>query len=363
MRFKGLNGTLLLFSLAVTALLILAFMLFIKYLPAPQLSLPNYLASVNVEMFSSTLEQGQNVIPLQTVNGFISADQIEKIYLTAILQKLPYLLAFIVFFFAASAFALSKILQNQQEKQAQTLAKQLARIGDNGVFSGHPAVEKAYADIKTELLTNATDYMRLSSYVTHEQKNMLSLLRAKLQLSGRDDLLPDVDQVADSLDDILTLSASSKTLELEEIDAALICADVCDEYKKVCPGLEFDFDDTANTLIRSRELWISRALSNLIGNAVKYANAQGEIEVKIANQKGSVIITVSDEGGGIPEADLENLFDDRNRVGKLKKNGYGIGLSLVRHVCDLSSGLCWAQNGETGGTVFYMVFPEVLTTD
>ena len=181
-------------------------------------------------------------------------------------------------------------------------------------------------------------------------------MRAKLQLSGQTELIEDVDKVVDSLDDILTLSASNKGSDIEIVDAALICANVCDEYKKIYPDLSFDFDDTANTQIASRELWINRALSNLVDNAMKYSG--GKIDISVSNQNGSVIITVSDEGSGINEDELEKLFDYQYRVGKLKKDGYGIGLSLVRHVCDICGGLCHAENRQEKGTMFYMVFPE-----
>lgn len=283
-------------------------------------------------------------------------------YLSAMLKDLPYLLIAIIFIFVTSAIILSKILQRQQEKQALLLVRQLSRINDNSsILPGHPAIAKSYSEIKNRLAANALDYVRLSSYVTHEQKNILSLLRAKLQLSGNSELIDDVDKVVDSLDDIMTLSASANSSEMEVIDAALVCADVCDEYKKIYHEIFFDFDDSANYQIVARELWIDRAVSNLVNNAIKYG--KGRIEVFVSNQKGSIIISVSDEGNGLDDQELEKLFDFRYRVGQLKKDGYGIGLSLVRHVCDLCGGLCWAENDKTEGTVFYMVLPEALTID
>lgn len=361
-RLTGLSFTLFLFSFAVTAFLISAFMLYIKFLPVPQSGLPRYLASINNESLIMSINEGSEQIPLATINSFITKGQIENLYFRAMINNLPYLLIFIIVFFVISALILSKILKSQQEKQTLLLSKQLSKIDESGeaVF-GHPAIKKAYSEIKSRLDSNTLDFLRLSSYVTHEQKNILSLLRAKLQLLGNKELMDDVEKVVDSLDDILTLSASSKSAGLEIIDAALVCADVCDEYKKIYPDITFDFDDSSNNRIVSRELWLNRALSNLINNAIKYAG--GQICVSVSNQNKSVIITVSDEGEGINDEEIEKLFDYRYRVGQLKKDGYGIGLSLVRHVCDICDGLCWAENKESKGSVFYMVFPEALTLD
>ena len=357
-RLTELGGTLLVFSLIVTAFLIASFMLYIRFIPTPKLNLPNYLADINFDAYSFALAQGTDTIPIDSINGFIPRENIGNLYLTAIIADLPYLLVFILFFFTVSAIILSKILENQREKQAHIFAKQLSQINDSGeLFLAHPAVIRAYMEVKSRMETNAQDYIRLSSYVTHEQKNMLSLLRAKLQLSENTELMADVDKVVDNLDDILTLSASVKNTDLKIIDAALVCAEVCDEYKKVYSNIVFDFDDSANTQVASKDLWINRALSNLINNAIKYT--KGKIEVIVSNQNGSVIIKVSDKGNGINDDELDKLFDYQYRIGKLKKDGYGIGLSLVRHVCDICGGLCYAESKQEEGTIFYMVFPEV----
>lgn len=361
-RLTSLSGTLFLFSFTVTAFLIAAFILYIKLMPVPQSGLPLFLANINNESLIMSINEGAKQVPLEIINGFITKGQIENLYFSAMLNNLPYLLIFIIVFFAISALVLSTILKSQQEKQTLLLAKQLSRIDESDeIVSGHPAIKKAYSEIKARLDSSALDYIRLSSYVTHEQKNMLSLLRAKLQLLGNKELLDDVDKVVDSLDDILTLSASTKSSKLEIIDAALVCADVCDEYKKIYPNIAFDFDDSANNRIASRELWLNRALSNLINNAIKYAI--GQIRVSVSHQNKSIIITVSDEGEGINDAEIEKLFDYRYRVGQLKKDGYGIGLSLVRYVCDICGGLCWAESRKPKGSIFYMVFPEALTLD
>lgn len=356
-KMKGLSGTLFIYSLVITSLLILSFVLYIRLIPAPRLSLPGFLANLNDQSIVLSLEKGSSTIPLTTIDGIVAREQIENMYLSAMFRDLPYLFIAIILIFVTGAVVLSKILHSKQEKQAILLARQLARIDDHrDAVPRHPAIAKAYEEIRDKLAARALDDVRLTSYVTHEQKNMLSLLRAKLQLAGQSELVDDVDQVVDSLDDILTLSASVNSGEAELVDAALVCANVCDEYKKIYPEVYFEFDDCSNCFILARELWICRAVSNLVSNAIKYG--KGRIEVSVSNRKGSVIITVSDEGNGMNQDDLERLFDFRYRVGRLKKDGYGIGLSLVRHVCDLCSGICWVEKKETGGMVFYMVFPE-----
>jgi signal transduction histidine kinase len=205
-----------------------------------------------------------------------------------------------------------------------------------------------------------TDYLRLSLYIAHEQKNALSLLRARMQLAGNAELSAEIDRVANGIDDVLTLSASEGMKHDEIVDAALVCADVCDEYRKIYPRISFTFDELANSQIRGRELWIHRAVSNLVDNAIKYGNGS-EIKVEVKNKKGSVIITVADEGIGIDENKLEKIFENRYRINELKKDGYGIGLSLVHHVCELCGGAAHVESQKGKGSTFYMVFPQAFT--
>jgi len=285
-RMTGLNATLLIYSFVITLFLILAFILYIKLIPAPRLALPGYLADLNNSNILSSIERGAATIPLNTITGIVARDQIENMYFSAMLKDLPALLIAIIFIFVAGAVVLSHILQRQQEKQSLLLARQLYRIDDSGgAMPGHPDIAKAYSEIKNRLAANTIDYMRLSSYVTHEQKNILSLLRAKLQLSGNSELIADVDKAVNSLDDILTLSASVNDAGREIIDAAFVCADVCDEYRKVFPDIVFDFDESANYQVAARELWINRAVSNLLNNAIKHG--KGRINVAVSNKKGA----------------------------------------------------------------------------
>lgn len=361
-----IGRVLLYYSLAVTILLLLIFVLFISTISFPDWQMPKYFLVLADKEITFVVQNGEmRLPPLSRDNtAVVTNSSLEQYYVNALLKRMPLLAACLIGLLILGTFVLLRLLRRQNEKQAQLLAKQLRGMEDEGaILEQHPAIASAYQDIRGKLEAQALDYVRLSSYVTHEQKNILSLLRAKLQLSDNAELMQEVDKVTHSLDDILTLSSSRESAPTELVDAALVCAGVCDEFRKLYPNLLFDFEDDAVTIIRGRELWIRRAVSNLITNAVKYGS--GAVTVTVTNKKGSVMITVMDEGEGIDETEQEKLFDYQYRVGKLKRDGYGIGLSLVRHVCELCGGLCWVENGAKGGTSFSMILPEAeaLTID
>ena len=73
----------------------------------------------------------------------------------------------------------------------------------------------------------------------------------------------------------------------------------------------------------------------MIDNAVKYGSEK-PIAVFVQTRHGSVIITVQDHGIGIPLERQEQIFQNRYRVHQLKRDGYGIGLSLVAPAATLA---------------------------
>ena len=83
------------------------------------------------------------------------------------------------------------------------------------------------------------------------------------------------------------------------------------------------------------------AISNLVGNSVKYNIDGGKVEVKLSSKNGSVLIEVSDDGIGIPVKDLTKIFNDFYRASNAKKTsseGSGLGLSVVKKIIERHDG-------------------------
>jgi len=227
-------------------------------------------------------------------------------------------------------------LKKQNKKRLEELASELRAIK-----------EPFFDDLKS--------FKKLSSYLSHEQKNAISLLRAKLQYYGHEEYLKQLDGISTSIEDVLTLSDSENIEMFEETDCTLICAELCDAYKKLNNSINFTFNED-NCSILAKPRWIVRAVSNLLDNAVKYGKGL-PIDVSVSRQYDSVVITVTDYGCGISKNEQNRIFQNRYRVKDLNRDGYGIGLSLVSHVCDLCGGFVWVDSEQDKGSVFYLSFP------
>jgi two-component system phosphate regulon sensor histidine kinase PhoR len=116
----------------------------------------------------------------------------------------------------------------------------------------------------------------------------------------------------------------------------------------------------AEAIVRTDAGKLRAALRNLVENAVNYSPEGRLIEVDASLADGRMVLRVIDEGPGIPEADLERVFERFYRVDKARSResgGTGLGLSIVKHLIELLGGRVWAANRPEGGAVFTIVLP------
>lgn len=288
--------------------------------------------------------------------NLISVEKIGKIYLKSGFQDILWLLIIFFIIFIIASFLLWVILNRIHNREIENIVKNLNMLDEDfNPYSISKSFGIAYENIKEKFKQNLEDYKKLNSYLSHEQKNEIAILRTNLEIDGKNEYLKLLDNITDSMDDILTLSDLEADKNMIVVDVSLICAEVCDRYNKIYRKIEFDFED--NTLILGKERWIYRAISNLIDNAIKYGNGKS-IEVKVRNRFNSVIVEVKDYGIGMDKDFIEKIFNNKYRIHDLKKDGYGIGLSLVSHVCDLCNGMILVDSEKDKGSCFYMSFKE-----
>jgi signal transduction histidine kinase len=106
---------------------------------------------------------------------------------------------------------------------------------------------------------------------------------------------------------------------------------------------------------------IEKVVVNLVGNALKFTDEGGRIEASIERKDMGVELVVSDTGIGLPEDQLERVFDRFAQVdgsSTRKHEGTGIGLSLVKELVELHGGRVWAESDGPGqGTRMCVVLP------
>jgi two-component system phosphate regulon sensor histidine kinase PhoR len=159
------------------------------------------------------------------------------------------------------------------------------------------------------------------------------------------------------------LDAGQETLDLAACDtrglAQGVAADLAPAAEArdqkiavaVMPGVE---------TIRADPAKLHDALRNLVANAITYSPEGTTIRIEAAFDGTRKALIVSDEGPGIPDEDLDRVFERFYRVDKSRARdpgGTGLGLAIVKHLVGLHGGEVHAENRADGGARFTIVLP------
>jgi two-component system phosphate regulon sensor histidine kinase PhoR len=112
--------------------------------------------------------------------------------------------------------------------------------------------------------------------------------------------------------------------------------------------------------VRGDGVQLGEVLQNLLDNAVQYTPSGGRIEVISCANGRDVVFTVADTGIGIPEADLERIFERFYRVDAARSReagGTGLGLSIARHIVEAHAGRIWVESAVGLGSRFHFSVP------
>ena len=126
-------------------------------------------------------------------------------------------------------------------------------------------------------------------------------------------------------------------------------------------------NEAGDIVVPMDEFKISQVLQNLIDNSIRYADEDSHIELHVftrSEPQPRLICQVIDDGKGIPEADLPNIFRRFYRVDKARsrlRGGTGLGLSIARGIVQLHNGDISAHNRKSGGLCveFHLPLNEV----
>jgi two-component system, OmpR family, sensor histidine kinase CpxA len=124
------------------------------------------------------------------------------------------------------------------------------------------------------------------------------------------------------------------------------------EREKAADKAKIKIEIADETEVLAHPELISRAIANVVRNAVRYAGDAGEIVISAAIEGNQVKIEIADKGAGVPEAELEKLFDPFYRLQSHRSResgGSGLGLAIVKTCVEACQGKVSARNRNSGG--------------
>jgi PAS domain S-box-containing protein len=166
-------------------------------------------------------------------------------------------------------------------------------------------------------------------------------------------------RLVDDLLDVARLERGRVELRLERVDVVASVRAAADAMR---PEIE-RHGHRLTLALPPEPLWVDadpvrleQVLANLLGNAVKYTEPGGGIEISVERQPDAIALRVRDDGVGIPAEELPRIFEGgspRGRARAIAQGGLGLGLRLVREIVELHGGQVAAtSDGEGKGSEF-----------
>ena len=282
----------------------------------------------------------------------------------------------------AVAFGFCWLLGRQVETSSLALRQAARSMGQEGAGFRSPAGPMAaeLAALSRELSATA-DKLResrdrerrmewsrrqLVAWVSHDLRTPLAGLRAMAEAledgiatdAGRyhRQIRTEVSRISDLVDDLFELSrihSGTFRLSLHRITIGDLVSDVVAGLEALARsgGVRLTGQADRPMVIRADPGELSRALGNLLTNAIRHTPPGGDVQVTATPEAGGVLVSVTDGCGGIPEAELASVFDlawQGTQVRASGASGAGLGLAITRGIVEAHRGRVSVVNSGNG---------------
>jgi two-component system, OmpR family, sensor kinase len=232
-------------------------------------------------------------------------------------------------------------------------------------------LEDAYLRLRSAL----TAQRRFVADASHELRTPLTTIRGNVGLllkrddithedrsAALEDIASESERMSRMVQDLLTLARADAGYHLEKLplDLRPIVEDVSRQAQKLQPARQVELLDGQPSIITGNADAIKQLLWILIDNAFKHTGDGGHVQVQLHPGGRWTSLVVSDDGPGIPQQDLERIFErfyqsDSSRSGE----GTGLGLAIARWIAREHGGRVYAANNPQGGASFTVELPVV----
>lgn len=173
-------------------------------------------------------------------------------------------------------------------------------------------------------------------------------------------------QLVNDVLDLAKLEAGKVTLDLRDVDLKMLLSKTVDEFRSMTLDKHIKIEcvtSDGDETVRVDSDKILQVLRNLMSNAVKFSPENGLVIISTSKRNGAFVVSVSDQGIGIPEDELEAIFDKFVQSTKTRTaaGGTGLGLAICREIVQAHGGRIWAENRVEGGARVSFEIPLALS--
>ncbi len=216
------------------------------------------------------------------------------------------------------------------------------------------------ANASHELQTPMTSIIGFSSILLEygetlkdsEHKRFLQIIHDETQRLSR---------LSIDLLDLSRIQEGRITLKLKKVNLQALAERVRENLKVInkTVRIELEFDGAVTPVVTDEDK-IHQVLTNLMGNALKYAPEKSSVRIEAKKNKEFIIVSVKDEGPGIPDDEKEKIFEPFYRVqnkSNLTVKGTGLGLPIAKAIVEALGGSISASRNPVKGSNFSFTIP------
>lgn len=238
--------------------------------------------------------------------------------------------------------------------QAAGRGNHFARLPETGAQELRN-VASAFNEMQQRIAAFDAERQQMVAAIGHDLRTPITSLRLRVSLSeddeNRADMIRILDEMAVMAQDLVVYSrASDSSEQAVRLDLAPLVSRICAEENAV-------FEAGQSTVVMAREIALSRAIRNLVDNAVRYA---GAAEVALSQTAKQAVITVMDRGPGLPDEALDKVtkaFVRHETSRNSETGGAGLGLAIAERIARDHGGRLTLRHRDGGGLLAELTLP------
>jgi signal transduction histidine kinase len=213
-------------------------------------------------------------------------------------------------------------------------------------------------------MVQARDQLLLD--VSHELRSPLTRMKVALEMlpdgERKQTMTADVGEMETMVTELLELHrmGDDASLRIEQHDLVALVCEVTERYRDRQPGVRVSAAPAALRLGVDADR-VRTVLRNLIENALKFSLPDSRaVEVTVKQRGNEAVVCVTDDGSGIPEAEVERLFEPFYRPDPSRSKrtgGFGLGLSICKRIMEAHDGTIGVERHDGRGVTMVLTFP------